>query len=168
MKLKSGFFLLEFLVYFSLFSLVSVLLMQFIVTKTIWLSEFTSKQQKQMQLYSALDVFERELKKAPDAKKEWIIKSDSIIWHDVNEKCDIGWCVQNNAFYKIKGTFDIKEEVWKQSHRFLLSDWVNNVTFVVHEKKIGKKERVDAVTCTIRSGNRSILKYISMDNRVIS
>lgn len=132
-KCRTGFTILELLIYLTLFALISTATIRFIVTLWQTCRDQEKKQASLIQLSAAHDLLMRDLQMAPAEKNKWKIRSGSaLIWSQEATK-DIGWLNQNDSLVRIEGVYNAKKGVWQKKIKSLVLPSATKIQFACHE-----------------------------------
>jgi len=89
----------------------------------------TKKTTTLINLYTAHDVFIRDIKEAPSSRKHWKkINPHELIWHVAHN--DIGWAIDKGALIRQEGRYDTNTMEWHNKTKSLI---VPNITTVLFE-----------------------------------
>jgi type II secretory pathway component PulJ len=132
----NGFSMIEFLVYLCLFAAISIILMHFIVTSTLFVAKQSNELQHTLNFLTAMDLIAHELEHADAEKKQWVkIDAHSLIWHSEAREKDVGFMVIDKKLVRILGNYIPAQNVWNTKitnviaeniHDFIINyDWDN-------------------------------------------
>lgn len=96
---RFGFSLIEFLIYISLFALLSLLVHQWLFGSIVPLKQNVAHTRIASTLHTASDAFVRDIHMAPKQISQWaFIQPDKIGWNNRNQT--IVWCVEHNVLIR--------------------------------------------------------------------
>lgn len=126
---NNGFFMIEFLVYLFLFSLISSFLMHFVVHATRCMRSQSTDLQRTLNFLTALDLVAHELEAADAEKKQWL-KTDksSLIWYSLPRQKDVCICVIDKKLTRIIGKYIPLQNVWSSKVTNVLTENVEDFT----------------------------------------
>jgi len=128
---KNGFTIIEWLVSFFLFLLVTTFAFQIVTRVHANLYRYGKRSHYAAQLYAALDVLRRKVYQAPSEKSKWKKISDSeLIWYDERENLDVGWFVEKEQFFMATGLYE--QDRWKKRRRNLIAKNIRTIKFDNH------------------------------------
>lgn len=172
---KQGFLVMEFLVYFFLFSCISYGVMHFIVNATLQLRKESKKLLATTELLTALDYISYSLQSAPSTLKLWKKKENNLlIWHDNDQNCDIGICLIKNKIWRIMGTYSLFKEAWTSKKKSLLANHIKEMSFIIKETTVANMPHISLITCsltaqsTLDNHHEVVKKTILLENKVIA
>ena len=156
---RNGTTLIELLIYLTLFSFIAMASVHFMVNLWNTMIKVGKKRFSLITLCTAHDVLLRDLERAPCQKEAWKQRlSSSIIWHQHNKQCDIGWVYEKKSLVRLEGNYDITKKRWHKKVQNLIAPAVKKFNCMWHEHD-GKIDRIDfEITDELYSmSNRAIL-----------
>lgn len=81
-------------------------------------------------VYSALDVFARDIRKAPHAAYAWPLVTDIAFVFTLPDSSCIGWECKDNQLMRYQGTYDSTKKQWIKKTKSLILDGVHTCSFV--------------------------------------
>ena len=127
---KNGFFLIDFLIYFTLFILIFGLLIRLVASSAIFLQGWEIQNGSILKSMSATTLIKRELQKCPAYKNEWkVIQGDSLIWN--NGSYDLGFCF-DKKYHKLmfcSGYYNIAAKKWSNHTKNVVIYPLNEIVF---------------------------------------
>jgi type II secretory pathway component PulJ len=167
-----GFFLMEFLVYLSIFSCISILLMHFVVHTTLYVKTQNSELQHSLTFLTALDLATHELEKSGCEKKLWHkTDKDCVIWHSLAQKKDIGLSLIDKKLVRITGTYLPRENRWKSKTTNVIADSIKDFS-LEYQWENDPEEHLVLIHCSItgivdKKKDYTVFKSITMHNRYL-
>lgn len=115
---KVGFFVIEFLIYLALFSMLALAMLHFVLHSTLFLRAKTMHFCQTVDLYSALDILTNILKDCPIQKNDYkCISQHAIVWYDAHLGKDQG-IIFNEGLYLVRGHYG--QGKWQKKRRNLI------------------------------------------------
>ena len=150
MKVRSGFSIIECLVYCFLFCLLCVLIFDWVGASQISLVKVHKKSECLLDEYSSMDSFAQDAMGASNNESDWKkIAPNEIIWqaHDGA----IGWEWNGSSLYRITGRYT--DSQWTNATKSLVNNSLKQVNFSVHKNKKGI---VECISCSFNTKTRNI------------
>lgn len=169
-KLRSGFLLVEFLIYLALLSLLSLLLMN-ITVSTVFNDKRKLPTAALLSLLNSFDLVAADIKKAPTLLSQWKkITEQELIWSSENE--DIGWRLKKNILIRKHGVFDKYENHWIRYTKSVASAGIKALHFDIEKKQINKKYYVTMVSWQVESEQNLVdpaflRRSVMLENKII-
>ena len=145
-----GFTLLEVLIYILFFAFIAMATASWMVR--LWQSSCArnSKQEALITMYSAHDMFLRDIQHAPADRKQWKeILPECLIWH--MKAGDVGWQWEQEQLVRREGHYHHKKKEWHKQTKNLIVDHVDKVRFAC----VGEQEIVH-ISFAIIAGSTSV------------
>lgn len=150
MNVRSGFSIVECLVYCFLFCLLCVLIFDWVGASQISLAKIHKKSVHLLDAYGAMDSFVQDALSAPSEAIAWKkITENEIIWQ--THEGAVGWAWSGASLYRTTGTYDAMQ--WTRSTKNLVSNSLARVQFAVHRNK---RDEAVRITCNFDEAARSI------------
>ncbi len=164
MQNSTGFTLITFSLYVSLFSLLSMLCFQWATRIMLNSKTMNYNTHTTTNIFMAYDVLMRDIHCAPQNIKWWKkITSTELIWK--TEKSDIGWSFDGNTIKRSEGIYNAQRNTWKKRTTSIVARNISTLTFLLRKQS---KKNVSAVSCTmVFNNNNSISTSIALRNRTI-
>jgi hypothetical protein len=150
---RTGFTIIEALVSFFITILLVSLVFQFSAKFYSSLLERSKFNSIYLENYSALDHIVRNVSQASCNKVDWKkISTDQIIWHDSENKIDMGYIMQDQNLYFITGSY--MGDSWSNNRRNLLSACTKEIKFSKNIRVGGfegdsNQGFISSIACTI-------------------
>ncbi|MCX5922020.1 MAG: hypothetical protein NTX86_01700 [Candidatus Dependentiae bacterium] len=128
MKTKQGFSLVECVIYCGLFSMMMMVLFNWMIPMHMRLKASSSRIAKLIELYAACDVLTRDIRMASANTDQWKkVTEQELIWH--SRGVDIGWSFEKNSLFRSEGTYNASSQSWVKKTKNLIADNVDTVKF---------------------------------------
>ncbi|HZW61533.1 MAG TPA: hypothetical protein VFF04_04890 [Candidatus Babeliales bacterium] len=125
--IKPGFLMLEFLLYFMLATMVTVLTLNWVMVTHVQTARCVRKTITADALAAAHGVLLRELRTAPVQTSSWkVISHNAIVWPAGNY--DIGWYIQNNILKRYTGIYNSVSQTWHKRSVSIVAEDVSDIT----------------------------------------
>ncbi len=137
MKRKKGFSLIEVMMYMTLLSFVSLMVMQHVMKSMAHLTRVRTRGNTINTLNQVASLIVRDIQAASALRDSWKkILPDSCIFH--NDGYDCGWLLSKGNLYRIKGLYDAQTDCWKKKKKQRVLLDVDTVEFTVtsDEKRV--------------------------------
>lgn len=145
MNTKKGFSLIELMIYLVIVCGIVLMLFQLIVNATIRLTTVRKQAHLCTMFYSTCARIMRDVQAAPAQDHYWKkITDHECIWHTTDEY-DLGWYLEGNILYRLKGIYDATKQTWKKKTRQCVLTNVDSCLFNAHKKD----QTISALTITV-------------------
>lgn len=158
---RSGFMLIEFLVYLLLFSIITLAATGMVARLWIPTMHYTKKQTCRIDLITAYDCLSYDIKKAKSERKFWKMINPNCLIFPVSEQ-DVGWLVQNGNLVRIEGTFNMKEGMWSNPVKSLIVKDIQSIAFDVRGDAT-----IQYISFTFTKADEQIKGEIGLTNRTL-
>ena len=153
---RSGFLILEVLIYITLALMIVIPLL---CTCSYLYNKVSREYERNFasgQLNALLTIFTREIQMAPRDYKEWkLISSEALVWHTSNG--DRGWVCVKKRLISLKGRFNSSQNRWLSRHQGIQSGLIERVEFVPVITNRGKEKVVSVISVKIELQNSPII-----------
>jgi len=147
MQAKKGVFLIEVLVFLLLFSFFSILIMKFIATSTITLTQINKKSDKIATLTSAMDWLMRDVHGIDPFMNQVSVKEEGAL-SIISATERITWKLKNDNLLRVLQRYDTKLNHWKKPY---ISQVAKNVSVftvaLIHSKGKEIKGSLKGIMC---------------------
>lgn len=173
MNARVGFFVLEFLVYFLLFSCLSSFLMHFVVSSSLRLKRESERVISITSLLTALDYVTNEIQRAPSDLRLWKKQEPSmIVWHSNGNNNDIGIARTKDRIWRIEGSYSTFKDTWVQKKKSLLATHIKEINFSYQHYTVQGKKQVSVVDCSLKGllsshDEYDVSKSVFLENRML-
>jgi prepilin-type N-terminal cleavage/methylation domain-containing protein len=144
----SGFTLIEFLVYISLFSIVVLLVNQWVAMSLLPTQKSMKRMRSVSSLHAASEVLTRDVHAGSQEEQKWYIIEDQKIAWQINQS-GICWEIRDNLLFRSEGSFN--NGIFNKNSENLVGQNIDG-SFLI-KKKHGK---IRAVECLLRDGNEQV------------
>lgn len=128
---KNGTTLIELLIYLTLFTIMTMVMMHWVVHLWHTCMQYEKMRTSLINLTAAHDLFVYDIYYAPSAKIAWKVQTaHCLIWHQ-NEK-DIGWLYEQGKLFRIEGMYQESQAIWRKKTKNIVASSMKNVTFTCH------------------------------------
>jgi len=167
---KKGFLLLSFLLYLLLFTLLTALCFNWVLTSFTTYTLRVQRNRAVINTYIAHDLFIRDVHMAPLDTKKWKkISSSEIIWHYNNY--DIGWCYKNTKLIRSEGHYNKRSDTWHKKIGSIAVQHIDSLIFTVNKQLISDRLIIKNVSieCAITNQGytHSLTDIVALKNRII-
>lgn len=154
---RKGFSLLSFLLYLMLFTMITFLSCQIIVSLIIPSFASMRKCRSVIALHIASDVFVRDIRSIKNDKLHWkLITPYELVWQAGEH--DIGWCFSNNRLERKEGTYD---QGWKSKTTSVVATGITQAVFTA-EKAKNKIIGIELTLTPIIAQKKPIICYVAV------
>ncbi len=130
---KNGFFIIEFMIYLTIFGIVSIFFMQAAMQVVGGLKKESRQIQKELMCLNALNAIRYELENADADKKQWHkLEKNCVLWHSPKDSKDYCITIQDNKLVYITGTYFPHQNVWGSKRTNIIIDDIQSLTFHYH------------------------------------
>lgn len=127
---NQGFMLIECMIYFCLLVIVTSLTCKWAFITNGALKIGNNKCLNHMSTLAAQDFVIRLLRSTPAQKKSWKkIDFDHLVW--IAQDTDMGLYKDENKLFFVQGSYNDTLHEWRDSHKSLISESVNNLSFTI-------------------------------------
>lgn len=167
MKQSYGFFVLEFMIYLLLFSLLAVFLLYFMLRTTLFLKERSAEFNKEIFLYRTLDIMSNSIQKAPAHKHAYkCLRPDTLIWQDPHTNMDVGFIKNNKGLWYVKGNFNPVDQRWDRKRSSLIIKGLKEVVFDYSYCQ-GAYDYLDAITVYLITFDKKVKTVVHCNSRIL-
>lgn len=164
--IKQGFSMVEFLIYFCLLAMLSMLLMDFAVSLHTRIAQLGKKNAAYVALSAAHDSFAYALKTSPSDLSRWKkIEKNEHIWCVENDS-DIGWKFENGSLLRLEGEYNQHAQAWQRVTKSLTA---NNLVSCIIQLIFSEEnnDRVQSVSIELKNKlDQTVSGVITPRNRV--
>ena len=133
MQGKQGFFLIETLVYLTIFSIFILLILSKSISSILFIRQMHGTMQNTSALNAVMQKFSHDIQIAPADPSDWVtIKPTELAWHSQHET--IAWLLQKGKLVRRHGIFDTKKHRWAKRTKSLGANNIKDVLFKVETK----------------------------------
>jgi len=158
---RRGSTLIEFTLYLLVAVLVTSICSRALHTGYRFFIEGTRRSTRLMEIYTALDVFARDIRAASNVKDDWKLTNDvDLVWRGPNG--DIGWSCKKGSLWRVAGVFDGEQRVWRKRSKSLVAQASDECCFTVHESP--DRETVRAATIMLTVNGKSVAATTTLCN----
>jgi len=144
----SGFTLIEFLVYISLFSLIVLLVNQWVAMSLVPMQQSMKRMRSVSSLHSACEVLVRDIHAGSQAEKKWpILENQKIAWK--LKQGALCWEIRDNSLFRSEGNFN--NGTFTKKNENVLSQNINGLFLIKRNRGI-----VQVIECSLNNGNERI------------
>ena len=145
MRRRGGFTLIECMMYIFFLGLISVL--WFSTTIRIYNTMCCAQHKNKvlLALYTAGDVFARDLRMKSPLGKEMIYRNGGIIWHYTHDLQSIGWFLLDNALMRFEGVKNKKKGTWSVCTKSILCPTLTTAKFTTQNNNAAVSMSLTAV-----------------------
>ena len=172
--LGTGFFMVEFLVYFFLCTCLAYCVVHFIVASSLHMCREHKRIGAITELLTALDYCGLTLENAPCDKKLWKkMECSCLIWHDNDAKSDKGIYLVNDKLICVQGTYSLFKEAWITKKKTTVAKHIKSVEFKWHEDKVANKKNIRSLECVLKGElpyqekEYTVRKSVALENRIL-
>lgn len=125
---KSGFTIIELLVYFSLLCFLSFALFSWL-TRVVLINNVSCPF---ITGHIAGDCFARDMRSAGAKKEDWLVKNR----HEIvfcTRKETIGWLLKKNVLHRITGKYDTTKKLWLKKTTSIVAHTIDELNFSFNE-----------------------------------
>ena len=166
MKQQQGFFVLEFLVYLTLFTCIVAATFQLIVTTTLNLRNKKNELSRALNVLTSIDLIVNELAHCSPVFHQ--MNNDSLVWKSDKKNKDLGITIKKNRIIKNVGLFDLETSSWKTKKSYTLALNIEKLTF---EYVYDASKELRLIECSLESGKDatrySARKTIIVPSRIL-
>jgi hypothetical protein len=169
-NLRSGFLLVELLIYFCLVTLFVFLVMNWL----IWLHKGTTNMQAKniflMNSSATIDTLIRYIKQAPSAVSDWrkINKHEYVWLYNKDEEGNTyaqGWGLEGRKLFFYQGLFDFSKNVWLKKTKNIISQECSRFSLHICKSKI-REECIDYITYNLTLCKKNFKSNVFLRNRI--
>jgi len=163
---KTGFFLVETLVYLMVFSLLIMLVLRMSSNTISQMAHSRMYVQNLSMVNAVMQKFIRDITEAPCNKAKWLlIKSDELIWE--NNDFTVGWMKEKNTLVRRQGKFDKAKNIWGKKTKSLGAKNIHDVQFDVKRKDQHITAVSISLVCKIIDQNKTFKNHALLENRIL-
>ena len=173
MNVRSGFFVVEFLMYFLLFSCLSSFLMHFVVSSSLRLKRASERTISVTSLLTALDCVATELQQAPSDVRLWKKKEPSlVVWHADMRNSDVGIALVKDRVWRIEGSYSLFKDAWVKKKKSLLATHIKELNFSYQQYAVHGKKQIGVIDCSLKgllstTDEYAVSKSVLLENRML-
>lgn len=171
MGMKHGFFLIDFLIYFSLFTLILWLLTTLVATSSVRLQQLVHIHNNLIQIMSADTIIKRILYTCPSSSSAWHVKSSStLIWRQEDADCGLWYDANKNALMYCTGNYNAAMHTWRYKSKKVVATEVKDLFFEYTQSNDKQNKHSAIIHYTFRNTSESTLSIknaIAVRNTVV-
>lgn len=149
---KSGFTLIECLIYCALLGMLSIVVAQFFIGNYKQVKAYTKNSEQLIMINAAYDLLRSDVQLASILIRDWQVIEKGFICRSHNQ-C-IGWQCKEDRLYRVTGIFDFNLHQWQDPTSALMAIGIQEFNVDL----LKKESRILGVDISIQSGNCRLLQ----------
>jgi len=126
---KNGFSLIECMVYCVLMATIMLIWFNGVASFTRLCNTYAYHTNALSTVYSALDVFARDIRKAPHAAYLWPLVTDTAFIFTLPDSTSIGWECTDGQLLRYQGNYNSVAQQWSKKTKSLILDTIQTGSF---------------------------------------
>jgi hypothetical protein len=109
-------------------------------------------------VYSSLDVWARDIRKAPRSVYAWHVMSDTSCVITLSDSSSIGWEYKDGALVRYHGVYEADKKEWIKKNKSLVLDGAHACSF--HYAQSDQEIISVVITCNVKGTTFSRVSYL--------
>jgi type II secretory pathway component PulJ len=156
---KSGFSLIECMVYCLIMATIMMLWFNGVASFTRICTAQMYQTNSLSTVYSALDVFTRDIRKAPHATYVWPVITDIAFVFTLPDASSIGWEYKNNRLLRYHGQYNSATKQWIKKTKSLILTDVQTCSFLFN--RLNQEDMSVQILLTLHGKTFSRTSYVA-------
>jgi hypothetical protein len=159
-SMKHGFFIIDFLIYFALLTLMLWLLTTLVASSSVRLQQLVGTHHKLVQAISADTVIKRILYTCPSSHAQWhVISPSALIWRHENTDCGLWYDDDKHTVMYGTGQYNKVTQTWQHSSKKIVASCIQDLRFVCTPVPGKEKQNIDVNIEIIRYTFRNTAEH---------